>query len=58
MYQEPAVAIRNLNHAFGTGNLRKPVLSDVDLDIYPGEVVLLTGPSGGGKTTLLTLVGG
>lgn len=58
MPQEPAVAIRNLNHAFGSGSLRKPVLSDVDLDIYPGEVVLLTGPSGSGKTTLLTLIGG
>jgi putative ABC transport system ATP-binding protein len=58
MQPEPAVAIRNLNHAFGTGNLRKPVLSDIDLDINPGEVVLLTGPSGSGKTTLLTLIGG
>ena len=58
MYQKTAVVIRNLNHAFGTGNLRKPVLSDVDLDIYAGEVVLLTGPSGSGKTTLLTLIGG
>jgi putative ABC transport system ATP-binding protein len=58
MLQETAVAIRNLNHAFGSGNLRKPVLSDIDLDINPGEVVLLTGPSGSGKTTLLTLIGG
>jgi hypothetical protein len=32
MYQEPAVVIRNLNHTFGTGNLRKPVLSDVGVD--------------------------
>jgi putative ABC transport system ATP-binding protein len=58
MPQEPAVAIRNLNHAFGSGNLRKPVLSDINLDIHSGEVVLLKGPSGGGKTTLLTLIGG
>lgn len=54
---EPVVAVRNLNHAFGQGALRKPVLMEVDLDLYPGEVVILEGPSGGGKTTLLTLIG-
>jgi putative ABC transport system ATP-binding protein len=58
MFIEPAIAIRNLNHAFGKGALCKPVLMDVDLDIYPGEIVILTGPSGSGKTTLLTLIGG
>lgn len=55
---EPTVAVRNVNHAFGQGMLRKPVLSDVNLDIYPGEIVILTGPSGSGKTTLLSLIGG
>jgi putative ABC transport system ATP-binding protein len=54
---EPTVAVNNLNHAFGQGALRKPVLSDVDLQIYPGEIVILTGPSGSGKTTLLSLIG-
>ncbi|MEO1086303.1 MAG: ATP-binding cassette domain-containing protein, partial [Acidobacteriota bacterium] len=34
-----------------------PVLFDVDLNIDPGELVILTGPSGSGKTTLLTLIG-
>ncbi len=52
------VALQNLNHAFGKGELRKPVLFDVDLDIYAGEIVIMTGPSGSGKTTLLTLIGG
>ncbi|ELS00793.1 ABC exporter ATP-binding subunit, DevA family [Xenococcus sp. PCC 7305] len=52
------VAIQNLNHAFGKGELRKPVLFDVDLDIFVGEIVIMTGPSGSGKTTLLTLIGG
>ncbi len=54
----PIVSVRQLNHAFGKGELRKPVLFDVDLDIFPGEIVLLTGPSGSGKTTLLTLIAG
>lgn len=51
------VSIRNLNYAFGRGNLRKAVLMDINLDLYPGEIVILMGPSGSGKTTLLTLIG-
>jgi len=58
MSQTPVVTVRHLNHAFGKGELRKPVLFDVDLDICAGEIVLLTGPSGSGKTTLLTLIAG
>ncbi|BCL33868.1 DevA family ABC transporter ATP-binding protein [Nostoc sp. MS1] len=52
------VTVTNLNHFFGQGILRKPVLTDIDLAIYPGEIVILTGPSGSGKTTLLSLIGG
>jgi putative ABC transport system ATP-binding protein len=58
MSPQPVVSVRHLNHAFGKGELRKPVLFDVDLDIFPGEIVILTGPSGSGKTTLLTLIAG
>lgn len=54
---EPVVSIRHLNHAFGKGQLRKPVLKDISLDLNPGEIVILMGPSGSGKTTLLTLIG-
>ncbi|MGV2827348.1 DevA family ABC transporter ATP-binding protein [Myxosarcina sp. GI1(2024)] len=52
------ITIRHLDHAFGKGELRKPVLFDVNLDIFAGEIVIMTGPSGSGKTTLLTLIGG
>jgi putative ABC transport system ATP-binding protein len=33
------------------------VLFDNNLDLRPGEIVIMTGPSGSGKTTLLTLLG-
>jgi putative ABC transport system ATP-binding protein len=39
------------------GELRKQILFDVTADIHAGEIVIVTGPSGGGKTTLLTLAG-
>jgi putative ABC transport system ATP-binding protein len=53
----PIIQIQNLNHAYGKGALKKPVLNDINLEVNPGEIVLLTGPSGSGKTTLLSLVG-
>ncbi|MEL6400045.1 MAG: DevA family ABC transporter ATP-binding protein [Cyanobacteria bacterium J06626_4] len=53
----PAVQIRHLNYFFGTGELRKQVLFDINLDLPRGQIVIMTGPSGSGKTTLLTLIG-
>jgi len=58
MYQEPIVKIQQLNHYFGQNELKKQILFDIDLEIYPGEIVIMMGPSGSGKTTLLTLIGG
>jgi putative ABC transport system ATP-binding protein len=58
MLPQPVIAIENLNHYFGQGQLKKQVLCDINLEIYPGEIVIMTGPSGSGKTTLLTLMGG
>lgn len=57
MNKSPVIAIENLNHYFGEGGLQKQTLFDINLEIYPGEIVLMTGPSGSGKTTLLTLIG-
>jgi putative ABC transport system ATP-binding protein len=53
----PPVRVRDVNHFFGSGALRKQTLFDVSLESDAGEIVILTGPSGSGKTTLLTLVG-
>lgn len=54
---QPAVQVQDVTYRYDKGDAIRPVLQGVDLSIAPGEIVLLTGPSGGGKTTLLTLVG-
>src|ERR1700761_4099078 len=53
----PVVVARKVGHAFDTGTARKQVLFDVDFALERGEFVILTGPSGAGKTTLMTLIG-
>ncbi|AVH68026.1 ABC transporter [Nostoc sp. 'Peltigera membranacea cyanobiont' 213] len=58
MEKEPVIAIKNLNHYYGKGSLKKQILFDINLEIYSGEIVIMTGPSGSGKTTLLSLIGG
>ena len=51
------IRIRQLNHYYGQGELRKQVLFQNQLDVNAGEIVIMTGPSGSGKTTLLSLIG-
>jgi putative ABC transport system ATP-binding protein len=55
--RRPIVEVRQLNHYFGEGDVRKKVLDNVNLTVYHGQIVIMTGPSGSGKTTLLTLIG-
>jgi putative ABC transport system ATP-binding protein len=40
------------------GDVRVPVLHDVDLQVERGELVVIVGPSGSGKSTLINIIGG
>jgi ABC-type polar amino acid transport system ATPase subunit len=46
---EPIIKVRDLHKYFGVLH----VIQGVDLDVQPGEVVVLIGPSGAGKSTFL-----
>ena len=52
--QEPLVALKGVNKHYSDLH----VLQDIDLDIQPGEVVVVIGPSGSGKSTLCRTLNG
>jgi putative ABC transport system ATP-binding protein len=54
----PAFTLRGLSKTYGEGPSAVKALSDVDLDIEEGELMVLLGPSGSGKSTLLNILGG
>ncbi len=51
---EPVVAVRDLRMRYGDHD----VLTGVDFDIHPGEVLCLLGPNGAGKTTTIEILEG
>ncbi len=52
-----AVAVENLDHFYGEGASKSQVLFANTIAVEAGELVVMTGPSGAGKTTFLTLIG-
>jgi len=51
---EPVFELRNISHSYG----RNKVIFDVNLSVWPGEVVALVGDNGAGKSTLLKIFAG
>lgn len=54
---DPIIKVRGLKRAFRAGEQAVTVLNDVDLDIYPGEMIAISGQSGSGKSTLMNIIG-
>ena len=54
---EPVLSVRGLTRTYVTGSGELTVLKGVDLDVGPGQLVGLIGPSGSGKSSLLHAAG-
>ena len=53
----PVLSLRGIVRTYRSGDRQLEVLKSIDLDLYPGELVGLIGPSGSGKSSLLHAAG-
>jgi putative ABC transport system ATP-binding protein len=57
-HRESVFTARGVTKVYRMGEVEIPALRGVDLDLYPGELIVLLGASGSGKSTLLNILGG
>lgn len=53
-----SLKLEHITKSFGMGSTKTNVLKDINLEVKPGEFVILNGASGSGKSTLLNILGG
>jgi len=51
------IELKNVSKVFQTDEVETYALKDVDLEVFQGDYVSISGPSGGGKSTLLSILG-
>ncbi len=54
----PIISLRQVTKVYQTSAGDFPALKNIDLDVYPGEFLAITGKSGAGKTTLVNMISG
>lgn len=57
-YKEDYVKLENVSKVYGTKEVKIVAVDEISLQIAKGEFVVIVGPSGAGKTTVLNILGG
>ena len=54
---EPLILLRDIKKVFVVGKITYEVLRGINLEVFAGDFLAIMGPSGGGKSTLLYILG-
>ena len=55
--KQPIIKLEQVNKTYNEYGVTVRAIDNISLEIYPGELVAITGPSGSGKSTLLHCIG-
>ena len=56
--KEDYVKLENVSKIYGTKEVKIVAVDEISFQIAEGEFVVVVGPSGAGKTTVLNILGG
>lgn len=57
MRKKPIIKLKNVCKNYQMGSSMVKALSNINLEVYEGDFIVIAGPSGSGKTTIMNLIG-